>query len=458
MNVVLIATYEMGRQPFGLASPAAWLRAEGADVRCLDLFVERLDDAQIASAELVAFYLPMHTATRIAASVIPRLRRLNPQAHIACYGLYAPLNAAYLRSLGAQSILGGEFEQPLLDLLRQLKQAHAGQPHSPTPSISLARQRFRVPDRSGLPALERYARLCHDGQPPRVAGYTEASRGCKHLCRHCPVVPVYGGRFRIVDVDVVLDDITRQVEVGAQHITFGDPDFFNGPTHALRVVKALHARFPQLSYDVTIKVEHLLKHARYLPALRESGCALVTSAVESLDDRILARLEKGHTRAGFIRAVELTRAAGLPLQPTFVTFTPWTTLDGYLDLLATLDELGLAASVPPIQLAIRLLIPAGSRLLELAEVEALVAPFDASALSYPWRHPDPRVDALHAQVLALVKAASEQGQPRSTIFARVWELAALAAEAAGSARTGPRPGQQMLAARPIPWLSEPWYC
>ena len=108
-------------------------------------------------------------------------------------------------------------------------------------------------------------------------GYTEATRGCKHLCRHCPVVPVYRGAFRIVQQDVVLEDIRQQVAAGAEHITFGDPDFFNGPGHAIPIVEALHREWPALTYDVTIKMEHLLKHRELLPVLKATGCLFVTS-------------------------------------------------------------------------------------------------------------------------------------------------------------------------------------
>jgi radical SAM superfamily enzyme YgiQ (UPF0313 family) len=131
-------------------------------------------------------------------------------------------------------------------------------------------------------------------------GYTEASRGCKHLCRHCPIVPIYEGRFRIVSPDVVMTDIARQVETGAGHITFGDPDFFNSVKHAAGIVTRMHQQFPALTYDVTIKVEHLRKHRDALATLRNTGCAFVVSAVESLDDRTLTLLAKGHTRRDVI--------------------------------------------------------------------------------------------------------------------------------------------------------------
>src|SRR5262249_45789054 len=159
------------------------------------------------------------------------------------------------------------------------------------------------PDRAGLPPLGAYARLVTP-EGPRVVGYTEASRGCKHLCRHCPIVPVYNGVFRIVQEDVVLEDVRRQVAAGAQHITFGDSDFFNGPGHAVAIVEAVHREFAALTYDVTIKIEHLLQRRDLLPVLRRTGCAFVTSAVESLDDAVLAKLEKGHTRAHVVEVLE----------------------------------------------------------------------------------------------------------------------------------------------------------
>jgi Radical SAM superfamily len=480
VNVLLISTYELGRQPFGLASPAAWLRARGARVACLDLSREPLAADAVESAELVAFYVPMHTATRLAVELVPVVRRLNPRAHLCFYGLYAPVNEGYLRALGVGTILGGEFEASLVRLVERLEAAGAGNAAAdgpqPEPVISLARQRFLVPDRAGLPPLARYARLVLPTGEERVVGATEASRGCKHLCRHCPIVPVYHGVFRIVERDVVLADVRRQAEAGARHITFGDPDFFNGPRHAVELVRAFHRAFPGLTYDVTIKVEHLIRHHACLPVLRDTGCLFVTTAVESLDDAVLARLDKGHTRTDFLEVVERFREIGLALQPTFVPFTPWTTLAGYAELLAILRDAGLAGNVAPVQLGIRLLIPAGSRLLELEDVRALVEPFDQAALVFPWRHPDPRVDELCREVQARVQSSEKLGRPRARIFARIEEavraaqgIAAprLPAEPVLPARlraSAPGPGSQSDALDPaparatVPYLNEPWYC
>jgi radical SAM superfamily enzyme YgiQ (UPF0313 family) len=453
MNVVLISTYELGRQPFGLASPAAWLRNAGAEVTCLDLSREPFRKDPIRAADLVAFCVPMHTATRLAVQLVGTIRELNPSAHICFYGLYAPVNEAYLRKLGVGTILGGEFEQGLVDLVARLVAETNGKQREPV--ISLARQKFLLPDRGGMIPLEKYARLIMPTGETRTVGYTEASRGCKHHCRHCPIVPVYNGAFRIVDRDVVLEDIRQQVEAGAQHITFGDPDFFNGPAHALTIVEALHCEFPQLTYDVTIKIEHLLQQARNLMALRDAGCLFVTSAVESVDDAVLEMLGKHHTRADFLRAVQMFREAGLVLQPTFVAFTPWTTLEGYCDLLEVIRENDLVESVAPIQLAIRLLIPAGSRLLELPEILEMIGPFDEEALLYPWSHVDPRVDQLCEEIQRQVHADEKLKRSRAAIFENIWEAAH---RASGLSVVAERAHPLLVVRAAIPYLNEPWYC
>jgi len=438
VRVVLVSTYELGHQPFGLSSPKAWLVRDGHDVVCVDLAVATLDESAIQAADLVAFYLPMHTATRLAIPVIERVKQLNPRASLACYGLYAPLNRELLRGLGVEATIGAEFEPALLQLANgdRLAEQTAG---------NLPRLTFLTPDRSDLPDLSAYSHLRQNGAK-LAAGYTEASRGCKHLCRHCPVVPVYQGQFRVVQRDVVLADIRQQVAAGARHITFGDPDFFNGPTHAMRIVEDFHAEFPDVSYDATIKIEHLKQQRALLPRLKETGCLFVTSAVESVDDSVLARLEKGHTRQDFVDVAGWMREAGLALQPTFIAFTPWTTIESYAALLSALAELELVENTAPVQLALRLLVTQNSRLLELPELLAVIGAFDEKGLVYPWKHPDPEMDALASCLFQTVSRRQDQNKSRAEIFGEIWELV----------RRTPAPvfPHQL----PVPHLDEPWYC
>jgi len=455
VKIVLISTYELGRQPFGLASPAAWLRKRGHAVTCLDVSRETLNEEAVREAGLIAFYVPMHTATRLTLELLEPIRRINPAAHLCAYGLYASLSAESLRAQGIGSLLGGEFEQALVDLAEH-RSGLSAQPqiHPLDSNVSLSRLRFQVPDRSGLPPLRAYAHLVLPTGEHRVVGYTEASRGCKHLCRHCPVVPVYEGVFRIVDREVVLADVRQQMAAGARHITFGDPDFFNGVGHAIPLVEALHREFPELTYDVTIKVEHLLQNAELLPTLHATGCLFITSAVESLDDAVLLKLEKSHTRSDFFDAVELCRRAGITLQPTFLPFTPWTTFGQLLDLFEQLQRLDLVEAVAPIQLAIRLLIPPGSRLLELDEVREMVGPFDAKALVYPWKNPAPAVDRLGEELQDIVATSEKLKRSRSATFAKIWQAVGQAANQNLETRAQP----VLVPRAAVPYLSEPWYC
>jgi radical SAM superfamily enzyme YgiQ (UPF0313 family) len=446
LEIVLINPYELGRQPFGLAHPTAQLRAAGHQVRCIDLSQEKLTEDALKDADLIAIQMAMHTATRIAEEALPRIRKVASKATLCAYGLYAPINAGWLQQAGITTILGGEFEPGLLALAAALER---GEPIQTSASTNLEKITFSVPDRTTLAPLANHARLREPDGTEITMGFADASRGCKHLCRHCPVVPVYGGRFRIVPADIVMADIRQQVAAGAEHISFGDPDFLNGPTHALRVARALHDEFPALTFDAVIKVEHVLNHADILPELRACGLRFLISAVESVDNDILALLEKGHTNADFEQAVALLRRLDIGLAPTFLAFTPWTTLTGYVTLLDTLARLELVASVPPVQLAIRLLIPANSRLLELDEVQALVGAFDQASLGHPWLHSDPRVDALQQAIEQLV--SQEQEAPRATLFAQIRALA-YAAIGRSPAAMPPQPDIKLA------HHTENWYC
>lgn len=422
MNVVLISPYEIGRQPFSLAHASAYLSRAGFDVTCFDLSLEKLDKKKLQDAGVIGIHLAMHTATRIAAEFLPKLKQIAPLASFCVYGLYAPLNAQLFFEMGVKCVLGGESEPDLCEFATSVRDGNTYFNNTQQPKVSLDKIEFLKPQRNGLPPLEKYTHLLTAQGEKKTVGFVEASRGCKHLCRHCPVVPVYQGKFRVVPVDIVLQDIQQQVLAGAKHISFGDPDFLNGPTHAVRIVNALHDAFPDISYDVTIKIQHINAHSDLLKVFADTGCRFITSAVESLDNRTLEFLSKQHTVKDFYSALERLRSVGIDLAPTFVPFTPWTTTEEYANLLNKLVELDLAANVPPIQLAIRLLIPRGSYLLQLPEIGAVIEEFDNTTLGYPWKHADPAIDDLQNQVQSLVERATDQDDTRWEIFTGIWAL------------------------------------
>lgn len=493
-RILLISCYELGHAPHGLAMPLAFLEQAGFAPHAVDLSIDPLRDALVDQAALVAISVPMHTALRLGVRVAARIRARNPAARICFFGLYAPLNREHLLGSGsAHWVLGGESEAALVALAQALDSsldsamssdpAHAPQPLPEglpdglpeglpeglpdalpprvipaPPPIHLVKLRFPRPSRNALAPLSRYARVQMAADPAeadhpetRLVGYAETSRGCLDTCRHCPVPAVYGGRFFVIPAEVVLADIAAQVDAGAQHITFGDPDFLNGPGHGMAILRRMHARWPALSFDITAQVTHLLRHVQHLAELAALGCAFVVSAVESLSDQVLARLNKRHRRADFEQVLDLCTRAGLVLRPTFVAFTPWTTLADMIELVDFIAARGLVDHVDPVQLTIRLLVPPGSLLLEHAQ-PGFFGPLDPQALTHRWAHPDPRMDALQHSMVRRVELDAAQGADPAYTFAA---LRGLVHGAAG--RHAPPMDTPRARAR-VPRVTEPWFC
>jgi len=457
-SVLFISCYELGHQPYAVALPLGFFHRAGFPADVLDIAVDRLDSEKVERARFVAISVPMHTALRLGVRVAERIRQVNPAARICFYGLYAALNSDYLLKHAGDYCVGGECEESLVLLAEALEAdrpgpvagvASAGESGAAGQPL-LTRLRFALPVRSSLPPLEQYAKLEHNGEQ-RVSGYVEASRGCLHLCTHCPIPPVYGGRFFIVPPDIVLEDIRRQVAGGATHITFGDPDFLNGPGHALKVVRAMHEEFPHLTFDFTAKVEHILERRSLFPELGASGCVFMISAVESLSEKVLTILAKNHTRADVVEALHIVRDAGIAYRPTWVPFTPWTTRDDYREILDFTSEHGLIDHIDPVQYTIRLLVPPGSYLEQHPAMLPYRGELDQPAFSYRWRHPDPAMDELQKAVAALVERDTAGGEDTALTFARVQALA-----------EGDSP-EDVFCSLPrdrvrAPRLSEPWFC
>ncbi len=451
MQVLLVSTYELGRQPVHLASPAAALRSRGHQVRCLDLAVQAWDPEAVAWAEVVALSVPMHTAMRLGLAAARAVRSERPELPICLYGLYAAVSSERTVGPVADRVIAGEYEPELVSWVDALAEGSGRDAAEVT--IAHGRSRFEVPVRELLPPLERYAHLAI-GAEQRPVGGVEASHGCASRCRHCPLPTVYDGRFRAVGADIVLADVAHLVAAGARHITFADPDFLNGAQHSLRVVRAMHRRFPELTFDCTTKVELILRHRGIWPEVAASGCLFVVSALECVDDAVLARLDKGHTVADAAEAVALLRAHGIELRPSFLPFTPWTTVEDMVELVDFVAANDLVGNVDPVHYTIRLLLPEGSLLLDHPDLAPHLGPYDPERLSYTWTAVDPEVDRLQVELTALVEAGLAAGQAPGDLYlavrAAVRRAAGLAPFPGGLLPAGSTEGR--------PRLTEPWFC
>jgi hypothetical protein len=255
----------------------------------------------------------------------------------------------------------------------------------------------------------------------------------------------------------VLAVIHAQVELGVRHITFGDPDFFNGPTHAMRITRALHEKYPGITFDATIKIEHLLKHRHLLPELRSLGCVFIVSAVESLNDNVLRHLEKGHTSADISEVFDLMAQVEIPLRPSLMPFSPWETLESYITLLNFVQDRWIIQHIDPVHFSIRLLLPPRYALLTTPAINQWLRELDASAFTFRWQHPDPRMDSLHRKVAVLVEEADRaKSNPVETFF----HIKALALAAAGKSLNVSEEKQHKGYGAPkaLPHLTETWFC
>ena len=422
-RVVLVSTYELGHQPVHVAVPAGELRRRGHDVVCVDLSVEPWSPTLLDGADRLAVSVPMHTATRLANDLL----RSVPESLPTCaYGLYAGVGSV------ARRRIAGEY-------LTQLVEWVEGPP-SDGASVSMRREHaVGVPARDLLPGLDQYARVAFAPDDMRLVGALEASRGCASQCRHCPVPTVYGGRTRNPTVEEVLADVDQLVRMGARHLTFADPDFLSGPHHARRVVDAVHGAFPSLTFDITTKVELILRHAELWSAFVRAGLAFVTSAVECVDDEVLRRLDKGHTAADASAAVLLLRSHGVELRPSLLPFTPWTTHQSLLDLARFVVDHDLVGNVDPVHWSIRLLLPDGSLLLEHDDLGPHLTGYDPDLLGHQWRSADPAMDRMQQEIAAAVEAGGD--------FSDVCRILG-----------APPPPASLTPADARPHLTESWFC
>jgi radical SAM superfamily enzyme YgiQ (UPF0313 family) len=429
-RVTLVSTFEGGFQPMSVAAAASHLLEADFQVSVLDTYIDGIRDAPLADADLVAIAMPLFDSLRPGTDIARKTRSVNPAAHITFFGQYATINASRLVGLHGDSAITGEWERPLVSLASQLSETSADarspiavpglvqsgradgvepyfpRKHSPAPAVATRKNgangshgvggtHFRVPARHLLPELTKYpqshvTKLCG---APQIVGGTEISRGCHHKCTYCSVFAAYDGRAFIVPEEVVLEDVANLVRLGMTHLTFQDAEFINAKHHGLRIMRKLHALYPELTYDITTRIDHILENVDAIKEMGELGLKFITSALEFPTDRVLNAVLKEFGTDEIEAAIAVCRDSKVTLNPTFVLFNPWTSLEDLIGFDQFVTRNRLEDQIDPIQYETRLHLYKGSPLLSEPFIQSLG--LVENEFHYEWSHPDPRVDELY---------------------------------------------------------------
>jgi hopanoid C-3 methylase len=404
---LVISSFEGGYQPVTALSGYMALRNAGFEnIRFHDTYVDGLPDDLFDDADLVAIAVPLFDALQAGLQLSEMIRSKNASAKIVFFGQYATLNAGRLLPKYGDYAVCGEWEQPLVNLAQHLSTGEvldkiglvdtrdARANLIPHPYIT--RNKIALLDRSIAPPLHKYPQPQVEkmlGVNGIVVGGVESTRGCHHKCTYCSVYATYDGKVVPIKDEIVIEDVSNLVAHGMTHLTFTDAEFFNAKNQGLRLLRVLHAQFPELTYDFTTRIDHILEHEQALYEMKELGVRFITSALEYPSQMVLDVVSKEISIADIERAIAILREIGIRLNPTFIMFNPWVSKEDMTTFKDFITRNDLTDVVDPIQYETRLHLYKGSPLLKRASTTGLeMTEFE---FHYEWKHADPEVDALY---------------------------------------------------------------
>ena len=386
MKILLTSFYDLGKQPKIIAEIVDRYNSSEIDFDFFDFSVED-QNIDLENYDVLGIYAPMHTATILSIEYIKDKKLPNKMFTFGLYG-------SVLEDFNSSIRYIKDIESDELALFLEINDDH---------QFSL---KNNIPNRQIFPDISNYAHLV-DGSNNLIAGSVETTYGCKHSCTHCPVPISFNGSFKTYSLEKIVSDVENQVKQGAKHISFNDPDFFNGPIHALKILESLNEKFPSITYDSTIKVEHIIKYKKYFKELSSLNMVFVISAFETTNDLVLSILEKNHTSHDLNNSIEISQDFGIDIRPTWMPFSPWTELKDLSNIVKLIEKYELRETVDPIQLTIKLLIPKHSLIIKKPEINKYLGNYEKNSLSFKWKYENNDVEKLQSSLFDFILNNSE---------------------------------------------------
>ena len=428
MKILLLSFYDLGKQPKIISELYKKLDNGSNQIDIVDYSIEE-KNLTLDNYDVLGIYASMHTASVLAEQYL-RDRKLPNKLFV--FGLYANVFSEMFSNF--QSI--HSFDSDELESLLEVQL---------NPNYSF---KHSVPDRTILPSITDYSHIV-DGSNNLIAGSVETTYGCKHECTHCPVPIEFKGMFKTFGTEKIITDVTNQVEEGAKHISFNDPDFFNGPKHALKILQLLNEKHPSITYDSTIKVEHILKYPDYFQELKNLNMLFVISAFETTNDHVLNILQKNHSFNDLNKAVELSLENNIDIRPTWMPFSPWTEQNDLISIIKLIENYKLRETVDPIQLTIKLLVPKNSLILKRPEMKEYLLDYDPASFSYAWQYKFPNIDNIQNELFTYV--LQHESENEYTQYLGLVDILE-------SHTNETLLNSEKYSQRIVPKLSETWFC
>jgi len=428
LKILLLSFYDLGKQPKIISELHKKLDNGFNQIDIVDYSIEE-KNLTLDNYDVLGIYASMHTASVLAEQYL-RDRKLPNKLFV--FGLYANVFSEMFSNF--QSI--HSFDSDELESLLEVQL---------NPNYSF---KHSVPDRTILPSITDYSHIV-DGSNNLIAGSVETTYGCKHECTHCPVPIEFKGMFKTFGTEKIITDVTNQVEEGAKHISFNDPDFFNGPKHALKILQLLNEKHPSITYDSTIKVEHILKYPDYFQELKNLNMLFVISAFETTNDHVLNILQKNHSFNDLNKAVELSLENNIDIRPTWMPFSPWTEQNDLISIIKLIENYKLRETVDPIQLTIKLLVPKNSLILKRPEMKEYLLDYDPASFSYAWKYKFPNIDNIQNELFTYV--LQHESENEYTQYLGLVDILE-------SHTNETLLNSEKYSQRIVPKLSETWFC
>lgn len=404
MKYLVASTFEGGYQPLNAISATTALLDADIEAQLIDIYVEGLALERFSDADLVFICVPLFDSLTAGTQLAKQLKEAKPSQKICFFGQYATINAKSLASKYGDYAIAGEWEKPIVSLAKHLS-GEQGQDlrgvidrtrglSSEIVVPQLIRDGFRLPRRDLAPPLHKYPQPQLEkllGEK-KVVGGVEGSRGCHHKCSYCSVYAAYDGKVLLVSDDLVERDVTNLVAQGMTHLTFTDADFFNAKKHGLKIIRTLHSQFPDLTYDFTTRVDHILENKDAIKEMGQLGLAFITTALEFPKQEVLDQVFKEMNVPMIEEALAFLKEAGVKVNPTFITFNPWVSLEDMAELHDFIARNELENIVDPIQFETRLHLYKGLPLFNNDTVKELQ--LEEHEFHFDWQHADSRLDKL----------------------------------------------------------------